>query len=204
MADRDEPISHQDNDCRGHEILGLLPMTAQSGQREPTRRDFLYIATGSVFAVGAAAATWPLINSMNPSSDVRAQGAPVDVDLRLIEPGQRITVTWRAKPIFIDHRTEAQIGEARAVKMTELRDAQPDELRTQRAEWLVVIGICTHLGCIPLGQKAGDPVGDWNGWFCACHGSQYDSSGRVRKGPAPRNLEIPPYAFVSDTILRIG
>lgn len=179
-------------------------MTAQSGPREPTRRDFLYIATGSVFAVGAAAATWPLINSMNPSSDVRALGAPVDVDLGLIEPGQRITVTWRAKPIFIDHRNEAQIGEARAVKMTELRDPQSDEERTQRPEWLVVIGICTHLGCIPLGQKAGDPVGDWNGWFCACHGSQYDTAGRVRKGPAPRNLEIPPYVFVSDSILRIG
>lgn len=179
-------------------------MTAEGGPREPTRRDFLYVATGSVFAIGAALATWPLIDSLNPSSDVRALGLPVDVDLGPIEVGQRITVSWRSRPVFIDHRNEAQIAEARAVRITELRDPQTDEERTPRPEWLIVIGICTHLGCIPLGQKAGDPLGDWNGWFCACHGSQYDTSGRVRKGPAPRNLEIPPYVFLSDTILRIG
>lgn len=179
-------------------------MTAESAPREPSRRDFLYVATGSVFAVGAALATWPLIDSLKPSSDAMALGMPVDVDLGPIEVGQRVTVSWRSRPVFIDHRSQARITEARAVRTTELRDAQTDEARTQRPEWLVVIGVCTHLGCIPLGQGAGDPVGDWNGWFCACHGSQYDTSGRVRKGPAPLNLEIPPYVFLSDTILRIG
>lgn len=179
-------------------------MTAESGPREPTRRDFLYVATGSVFAVGAALGTWPLIDSMNPSSDVTALGMPVDVDLGPIELGQRITVLWRSRPVFIDHRNEARITGARVVSATELRDPQTDQERTLRPEWLIMIGICTHLGCIPLGQKAGDPVGDWDGWFCACHGSQYDTSGRVRKGPAPRNLEIPPYVFLSDTIVRIG
>lgn len=179
-------------------------MSARGGTRNIRRRDFLYVATGSVFAVGTALAAWPLVNSMNPSDDQKALGAPVDIDLQSVEVGQRITVVWRSKPVFIDHRNEGQIAEARSTASTDLRDPQTDEERTQRQDWLIVVGICTHLGCIPLGQKAGDPVGEWHGWFCACHGSQYDTSGRVRKGPAPRNLDVPPYKFLSETLVRIG
>jgi ubiquinol-cytochrome c reductase iron-sulfur subunit len=169
-----------------------------------SRRDFLFVTTASVFAVGTPAVVWSLINSLSPADDVRALGVSVEVDLSPIEVGQRITVMWRSMPIFIDHRSQEQISEARAIDLAELRDPQRDEDRALRPEWLIQVGICTHLGCIPLGQQSGDPVGDWGGWYCACHGSQYDTSGRVRKGPAPRNLEIPPYDFVSDMMLRIG
>lgn len=179
-------------------------MGARGNRIDIGRRDFLYVATASAFAVGAAATIWPLIDSLNPSGDVVAAGSAVDVDLSPIEVGQRITVRWRSMPIFIDHRSADRIADARAVDLAQLRDPERDEDRVQRPEWLIQIGICTHLGCIPLGQKAGDPLGDWDGWFCACHGSQYDTAGRVRKGPAPRNLDIPPYTFVSDTLLRIG
>lgn len=174
------------------------------GKVSSNRRDFLFVATASVFAVGTAGVVWPVIDSLNPDADVRAVAGSVEVDLSSIEVGQRITVMWRSMPVFIDHRSQGQIAEARATDLDELRDPQRDEDRALRPEWLIQIGICTHLGCIPLGQQSGDPLGDWGGWFCACHGSQYDTSGRVRKGPAPRNLDIPPYAFASDTIVRIG
>lgn len=174
------------------------------GNVRSSRRDFLFVATASVFAIGTAAVVWPVIDSLNPADDVRALAVPVEVDLSPIEVGQRITVMWRSMPVFIDHRSQEQIAEARATNLAELRDPQRDEDRALRPEWLIQVGICTHLGCVPLGQQSGDPVGDWGGWFCACHGSQYDTSGRVRKGPAPRNLEIPPYAFVSDMMVRIG
>ncbi len=168
-----------------------------------TRRDFLYLATGAVTVVGAAAAVWPLIDSMNPSADVLALSS-TEVDLAPVEVGQSITVVWRGKPIFIRHRTEKEIEEARSVDVSTLRDPQTDEERVKKPEWLVAIGICTHLGCIPLGQKPGDPRGDYDGWFCPCHGSHYDTAARIRKGPAPKNLYLPPYDFIEDDVIKIG
>lgn len=167
------------------------------------RRDFLYLAATAFTAVGAAAALWPFINSMNPSADVLAL-ASIEVDLGPVQEGQRITVSWRGKPVFIDHRTKQQIEEAQKVNLDELRDPETDQQRVKKPEWLVMVGICTHLGCVPLGQKATDPRGDYGGWFCPCHGSQYDTSGRIRKGPAPRNLAVPDYSFLNDTHIRIG
>ena len=168
-----------------------------------TRRDFLYLAAAAFGAVGTAAVVWPLIDSMNPSAEVLALSS-TEVNLEPVEVGQRITVVWRSKPIFIDHRTQAEIDEARAVDVAELRDPQTDEQRAQKAEWLVMIGICTHLGCIPKGQSSGDPRGEFGGWFCPCHGSHYDTAGRIRKGPAPLNLILPPYTYTTDTTIQIG
>ncbi len=171
---------------------------------EPDRRDFLYIATGMAATVGTGALLWPFIDSMQPSADVTALAA-IEVDLSQIEPGQRVTMKWRSRPLFIVHRTQALIDRARADDTNPgLIDPAPDSARVERPEWLVVVGVCTHLGCIPLGQQDGDPRGPYGGWFCPCHGSIYDSAGRVRKGPAPRNLEVPPYAFLDDIRIRIG
>jgi len=167
------------------------------------RRDFLYIATGALAAAGAAAAAWPFIDSMNPSADVLSLST-VEIDLEAIQPGQRVTAEWRGKPIFISHRTEEVIARARAEDKDEFRDPATDAERVQRPEWLIVIGICTHLGCVPLGQGERDERGDWDGWFCPCHGSHYDVAGRIRKGPAPENLWLPKYAFLTDTLVRIG
>jgi ubiquinol-cytochrome c reductase iron-sulfur subunit len=168
---------------------------------EPTRRDFLYIATASVGAVGAAAAVWPLIAQMNPDASTIAAGAPIEVDLGPITVGQVIKVFWRGKPIFISHRSEKEIGEARNVDVASLPDPESDEKRVKAGHeaWQVLIGICTHLGCIPIAHQ-----GDYGGYFCPCHGSQYDTSGRIRRGPAPANLALPPYEFVSNTKIRIG
>jgi ubiquinol-cytochrome c reductase iron-sulfur subunit len=168
---------------------------------EPTRRDFLYIATASVGAVGAAAAAWPLVAQMNPDASTIAAGAPIEIDLGPIALGQVIKVFWRGKPIFISHRTKKEIEEARDVNLSTLPDPQPDAQRVKpgHEQWQVLIAICTHLGCIPLAHQ-----GDYDGYFCPCHGSQYDSSGRIRRGPAPANLALPPYEFVSDTKIRIG
>lgn len=168
-----------------------------------SRRDFLYLATGAAAAVGAAAVAWPFIDSMNPAADTLAL-ASIDVDLAPVAVGQAITVTWRGKPVFIRHRTEEEIAAARAVDLSELPDPQPDEERVVQPQWLVMVGICTHLGCVPLGQKPTDPKGDFGGWFCPCHGSHYDTSGRIRKGPAPENLLVPEYAFLDDTTIRLG
>ena len=176
--------------------------SAQAGSGE-TRRDFLYLAAGAMGAVGAGSVAWPLIDSMNPSAEVLAL-ASTEVDLGPIEVGQRITVTWRGNPVFIDHRTPEQIQEAEAVEVADLPDPQPDAERVVQAEWLVVIGVCTHLGCVPLGQKTGQSRGEFGGWFCPCHGSHYDTSGRIRKGPAPLNLPVPPYEFTGDTTILIG
>ncbi len=167
------------------------------------RRDFLYLATGAVGALGVAGAAWPFIHSMNPALDTLALGT-IQVDLSMLDVGQSITVTWRGKPVFIRHRTEQEIEQAQTTDVADLPDPQPDSERVQRPEWLVMIGICTHLGCVPKGQKAGDPTGDFGGWFCVCHGSHYDTSGRIRRGPAPRNLDVPAYAFLDDMTIQLG
>jgi ubiquinol-cytochrome c reductase iron-sulfur subunit len=168
---------------------------------EPTRRDFLYIATGTVAALGGAAALVPLIAQMNPDASTVAAGAPIEVDLAPIAEGQAIKVFWRGKPIYISHRTKKEIDDARAVNIATLPDPQTDEARVKKGhdQWLVLVGICTHLGCIPIAHQ-----GDYNGFFCPCHGSVYDTSGRIRGGPAPTNLPLPPYEFVSDSKIRIG
>jgi ubiquinol-cytochrome c reductase iron-sulfur subunit len=170
---------------------------------DESRRDFLYLLTGAMTVIGTAVVIWPLVNSMNPSADVLAL-ASTEVDISPIEEGQAITVTWRGKPVFIRHRTAAEIDEARAVDVADLRDPQSDDDRVEKPEWLVMIGICTHLGCIPKGNRVGEPKGEFGGWLCPCHGSHYDTSGRIRKGPAPDNLPIPPYVFLDETVLKIG
>lgn len=167
------------------------------------RRDFLYLTAGATGAVGVGAAAWPFIDSWSPAADTLAL-ASIEVDLSPVAVGQSITVVWRGKPVFIRHRTAKEIEESRAVDVATLRDPETDEQRAPHAEWLINVGICTHLGCVPLGQKNSDPRGEYGGWFCPCHGSQYDTAGRIRKGPAPRNLPVPPYEFLTDTTIRIG
>lgn len=167
------------------------------------RRDFLILATGSVATVGAALAAWPFIDSLNPAADVLAL-SKVEVDLSAIRLGQSITVKWQGKPVFIRRRTAAEIADARSVASVDLPGAQADEDRVIEPEWLVIVGVCTHLGCVPLGQRPGDSRGDFGGWFCPCHGSHYDTSGRIRKGPAPLDLPVPPYKFVDSETIIIG
>jgi ubiquinol-cytochrome c reductase iron-sulfur subunit len=168
-----------------------------------TRRDFLMLTTGVFAAVGVGYAAWPLIMQMNPAADTLA-ASTTEVDLEPIEEGQSITVVWQGKPVFIRRRTVAEIKAAADVDLDTLPDPEPDKARVQKPEWLVVVGICTHLGCIPKGQRTGERRGDYGGWFCPCHGSHYDTSGRIRKGPAPDNLPVPKYEFLSDTVIRIG
>ena len=168
-----------------------------------TRRDFLQIAASAVMGVGAAVAVWPLIDSMNAAKDTLALST-TEVDLTPVQLGQRLTVKWRGKPVFVDHRTPEEIKGAESVDVASLRDPQPDSARVKKAQWLILVGVCTHLGCVPLGQKSTDPRGDFGGWFCPCHGSQYDTSGRIRQGPAPKNLEVPAYEFTSDSKVKIG
>ena len=165
-----------------------------------TRRDFMVLAAGALGAVGAAAVAVPFVDSMNPSKDVLAL-ASIEVDLSAIAVGQTIKVQWRGVPVFIRHRTPEDIAAARAVAMGDLKDPQTDDDRVQKGkeQWLVMRGVCTHLGCIPLAD-----AGDYDGWFCPCHGSHYDTAGRIRKGPAPTNLEVPQYTFLSDTRIKIG
>lgn len=165
-----------------------------------TRRDFIVLTASAMAAVGGAAYVWPLVDSMNPSADVLALGS-IEVDLSPIKVGQEITVMWRGMPVFIRHRTPQEIQEAETIPLSQLPDPQPDQDRVKdgHSEWLVVIGICTHLGCIPLPYE-----GLYQGWLCPCHGSQYDTSGRVRRGPAPTNLAVPEYSFLSDTRIKIG
>jgi ubiquinol-cytochrome c reductase iron-sulfur subunit len=170
-----------------------------------TKRDFLTLVTGAGAAIGLGAIAWPFIDSMNPSRDVLALSS-VEVDLTPISEGMGITAVWRGKPIFVRHRTAKEIKEAQDTPLNELIQPVPDSERVKpgHEQWIIVIGICTHLGCIPLGNKPTDPRGEWGGWFCPCHGSQYDTAGRVRHGPAPANLYLPQYAFESDTKIKIG
>jgi len=177
--------------------------TSQTGDHDESRRDFLVMAAGAMGAVGAGAFAWPLIDQMNPSADVLAL-ASTEVDLSQIEIGQSITVKWRGKPVFIRHRTEDEIQLAEAEAVDGLVHPEKDRDRVQRSNWLVLVGVCTHLGCVPLGQKQGEVKGEYGGWFCPCHGSHYDTSGRIRKGPAPLNLSVPPYVFLDENIIKIG
>ena len=180
---------------------------------EHTRRDFLYVATGVAGAVGAAAVAWPFIDQMRPDASTRAL-ASIQVDVAAVEPGMSLTVKWRGRPVFIRNRTEQEIAAAKEVPLDQLKDPiarnenlPSDEPATDLARsagegkenWLVMLGVCTHLGCVPLGQ-----AGDFGGWFCPCHGSHYDTAGRIRKGPAPENLHVPTFSFVSDTVIQIG
>jgi len=178
------------------------PMDAHSPDLA-TRRDFLQLAATAVIGVGAAVTVWPLIDSMNAAKDTLALST-TEVDLAPVQLGQRLTVKWRGSPVFIDHRTDAEIKAADAVDLAMLKDPQPDAERAKKRQWLIMVGVCTHLGCVPLGQKPTDPRGEYGGWFCPCHGSQYDTSGRIRRGPAPRNLEVPVYQFLTDTTVKIG
>ena len=187
-------------------------MVAATETQEPTRRDFLYIATGAFAAVGAAAVAWPLIDQMNPDASVLAL-ASTEVDLSQLAEGQSITITWRGNPVFVRHRTAKEIEEAKAVPLSDLVDPlarnanleanapATDFNRTLdgKEKYLIQIGVCTHLGCVPIGE-----AGDFDGWFCPCHGSHYDTAGRIRRGPAPENLHIPPYTYTSDTNVTIG
>ncbi|HUO55044.1 MAG TPA: ubiquinol-cytochrome c reductase iron-sulfur subunit [Rhodoblastus sp.] len=183
-----------------------------------TRRDFLFIATGAVAAVGAAAASWPFISQMSPDAATIAAGGPIDVDLKDVAPGQQIVVMWRGHPIFIVNRTPAALATLRdPALLRSLRDPDSDVLqqppyarnwhRSIAPEWLAIVGVCTHLGCIPLYEPNKDQQGPgWpGGWFCPCHGSKYDFAGRVYQNvPAPYNLPVPPYRMVGAKMLRIG
>jgi ubiquinol-cytochrome c reductase iron-sulfur subunit len=190
---------------------------ASHSAEEPTRRDFIVILAQAFAGVGAAVALWPFIHQMNPDASTQAL-ASIEVDLSPVKEGQAITVSWRGKPIFIRNRAPNEVKAAKAVKLSDLKDpvarneglfdraTATDENRTKKdhENWLVLIGICTHLGCIPKGQSMGDAKGDYGGWFCPCHGSHYDTAGRIRQGPAPQNLWVPPYEFVSNTMIKIG
>ncbi|MEM6682648.1 MAG: ubiquinol-cytochrome c reductase iron-sulfur subunit [Pseudomonadota bacterium] len=172
---------------------------------EVNRRDFIHIATGAMFAVGGAMVAWPFIDQMNPSADVRAL-ATIEVDLSALEPGMGMKAMYRGKPLFVRRRTEAELAELKDVSISELRDPQEDTARVVegKEEFLVILGVCTHLGCVPLGTAVGEKRGDYNGWYCPCHGSHYDVSGRIRKGPAPKNLEVPFYEYITDTTIKVG
>ncbi len=180
---------------------------------DQSRRDFLYVATAMAGAVGAAGVAWPFIDQMRPDASTLAL-ASIEVDVSALEPGMSLTVKWRGKPVFIRNRTEKEIEEAKAVPLADLKDPvarnaniaadapATDDDRSAgegKENWLVMIGSCTHLGCVPLGQQ-----GEYGGWFCPCHGSHYDTAGRIRKGPAPENLAVPVFEFISDTTIRIG
>ena len=167
------------------------------------RRDFLIVTTTAVGAVGAACVAWPFIDQMNPAADTLAL-ASIEFDVSTVEVGQSVTLTWRGKPVFVRHRTPEEIAEADETPLADLPDPQTDADRAEKPEYLVLVGVCTHLGCVPLGQKVSDPKGDYGGWFCPCHGSHYDTSGRIRKGPAPANLPVPDYEYISDTVVKIG
>jgi len=175
-------------------------MSDEAQQEGETRRDFIVLTANAMAGVGAIAVAWPLIDSLNPSQDVLAL-ASTEVDLSAVEKGQSIRVMWRGRPVFIRRRTPEEIQVSVDESLDDLPDPEADSARVKKGkeEWLVVVGVCTHLGCVPLNNK-----GDYGGWFCPCHGSHYDLSGRIRRGPAPLNLAVPPYEFLSDTVIKIG
>jgi ubiquinol-cytochrome c reductase iron-sulfur subunit len=194
------PIRRQDN---GQDIVANAHSpTSEAG----TRRDFLYLATGAAGAVVVGAIAVPLVSQLAPDAQTVAAGAPIEVDLTPVAEGQGIKLFWRGKLMFVRNRTAKEIEEARAVNVASLPDPQADEARVKpgKEKWLVLFGSCTHLGCIPGGSAPGEVRGEFGGWFCPCHGSHYDTSGRIRKGPAPSNLPVPPYTFINDTKIRIG
>ncbi len=176
-----------------------------STHAEGTRRDFLYLATGTVGAVGVVSAIWPFISQLGPDASTRAAGAPIEVDLAQVPEGQSITLKWRGQPIFVRHRTAQEIADAKADDSKSLPDPEKDIDRTGKfnntaqSKWIIVQGSCTHLGCVPVKNS-----GDYNGWYCPCHGSHYDNSGRIRKGPAPKNLVVPEFAFLTENSIRIS
>ena len=173
-------------------------MTTNKRNNKKTRRSFIHQASGAMGAVAVVSAGWPLVDQMNPSKDVEAL-SKVEIDLAGIAEGKSKTVMWRGKPLFIKHRTDAEIIEAQKVDVSNLPHPQKDEERVKNPKFLVLIGVCTHLGCVPASDK-----GEYRGWFCPCHGSHYDTSGRIRKGPAPTNMEVPKYEFVNSNIIKIG
>lgn len=182
-------------------MADAAPITAEA---DVPRRDFIYIATGAFAAVGGAVAILPFVNQMNPSADIRAL-ATIEVDISSIEEGMAIKTIWQSKPVFVKRLTAAEIAEAEKVDVASLRDRQTvAERMPVQSPWLVTLGVCTHLGCVPLGAGQGESKGDYNGYFCPCHGSHYDAVGRIRRGPAPLNLAIPPYVFKSDNLIEIG
>ncbi|MCZ6509313.1 MAG: ubiquinol-cytochrome c reductase iron-sulfur subunit [Alphaproteobacteria bacterium] len=181
----------------------MTDCASESGKHSENRRDFLYLTAGLFTGLGTALALWPFMHSLNPTGDVLALET-VDVDIAPIETGQSVTVVWQGKPVFIRRRTPDEIGAAEQAQLDELRDPQSDADRVVKPEWLVVVGVCPHLGCVPRGQRLKTLRGEWNGWHCTCHGSQYDTSGRIRKGPSPKNLPVPKYEFLNDTTIRIG
>jgi ubiquinol-cytochrome c reductase iron-sulfur subunit len=183
-----------------------MPPSADDGTADGVRRrDFIYVGAVAFAGVGAVATAWPFINQMNPSADVRAM-ASIEVDLASIAPGQAIKTIWRSKPVFIRNLTAKEIAQANAVDPSALRDPQSLAERTKpdHQNWLITLGVCTHLGCVPLGAAEGENRGDYGGYFCPCHGSHYDTAARIRKGPAPKNLEVPEYKFKSPTLIEIG
>ena len=188
-----------------HQAVSHGQNTANSDNSGTTRRDFLVLTASALSAVGAASALWPFVGSMNPSADVLALSS-VEQDISSVQPGQCIKIKWRGQPVFIRRRTPDEIAAAKNVEIKDLPDPQKDEDRVLKGheEWLVLLAACTHLGCIPETSTAQSVQGEFGGWFCHCHGSQYDTSGRIRKGPAPRNLVVPPYVFLNDTKIKIG
>ena len=178
-------------------------LTLNMSKNNTPRRDFIKLATMTLGGVGAASLAIPFITSMNPGKDTLAL-ASTEIDLSPLKEGQSLTVIWRGKPVFIKHRTPKEITEAKNTDLNDLIDIEDDADRVQNDKWLVVLGVCTHLGCVPLGQKTSDIKGEYGGWFCPCHGSHYDTSGRIRKGPAPKNLPVPPYVFLNESRIKIG
>ena len=181
----------------------MTDCVSESGEHSENRRDFLYLSAGLFTGLGATLALWPFVHSLNPAGAVLAEET-IDVDVAPIEKGQAVTVVWQDKPVFVRRRTAEEIQIAEHTSLDELVDPQLDTERVVKPEWLVVVGVCTHLGCIPKGQRSFEPRGKWNGWLCKCHASHYDTSGRIRQGPAPNNLAVPKYEFLDDTTIRIG